>query len=111
MGLIITEPAARFLLARLTPAQLPLRLSKNVKGGCGDIAHRFEPGAKVQPDDTVVEAFGLTIVCDLFENSEFADALIDLHRSAGVGATEKVVVIPDGATLCGCGSSAAMPKG
>ena len=112
MSLIITEAAAKFLLARVTPEQLPLRLTKNKKGGCGDIAHKFDLGARKRPDDTLTEAFGLSVLCDFFENPEFEHASIELIRSGENALTpERVVVIPNGAHLCGCGQSATMPKG
>ncbi len=110
MSILITPAAAQFLLARVSKEQLPLRLMK-VEKGCGDVAHRFDYAAHQCRDDTLVEAHGLTLVCDLFENEEFENALIDLHRKGeGSLASERIVVIPDGATICGCGESARMPE-
>ncbi len=110
MSLVITAAAAKFLLARVKPEQLPLRLTK-VEKGCGDIAHKFDFKAFQRESDTLIEAHGIALLCDFDENPAFANALIDLYRKGeGSLANERIVVIPDGAILCGCGESAAMPK-
>jgi len=106
MSLKITAVAAHYILARVRKDQLPLRLSRKIMNCCGNISPRFERSARQLPGDTLVEAYGLALVCDLTLYPEFADVSVDLYLGKeGLFLSEKVVVIPDGAQLCGCGAS------
>ena len=111
--LIINQDAALFLLGQIAKnpdCKQPLRL-KEIQKGCGDIAHKFSHAPVVLPGDSVVEAFGLTIVCNFAHFPDFENAVVALVANAGSPlAPQKIVVIPEGAYLCGCGESAAMPK-
>lgn len=111
MSLTISKAAAEFLLARL-PAGVPsIRLTTQKKPGCGDVAHKFEQSPVRTADDTLVEERGLYLLCNFYEHPEYEDALIDLQRSApGATSLERIVVIPNGATLCGCGETARLPE-
>lgn len=116
MSLVISKEAAVYLSRQIAkdPALMPqpLRLSINKGLGCGDVGHTFSFGANFREGDVQVELEGLTVLCNINDCPEFENAAIVMVKSP-VGlhlATEKVVVIPDGAHLCGCGESATMPK-
>jgi Fe-S cluster assembly iron-binding protein IscA len=111
--LVINQDAAEFLLnqiAKNPECKQPLRLKQKQKG-CGDIAHEFTHAPVTLPGDTVVEEFGLTIICNFDHAPDFEHATIALvAHPNGTFAKQKIVVIPEGAHLCGCGESAALPK-
>ncbi len=111
MSLLITEDAARYILMRVPKDQMPLRLVKDMRAGCGDIASQFLPGGMQGPGDTLVEGFGMSLLCDFLLCPEFEHASVELiHSGGGAFASKKVIVVPNGAHLCGCGESAAIPK-
>ena len=111
--LVINQDAAEFLLkqiARNPEFKQPLRL-KQKSQGCGDIAHEFTHAPAVLPGDVVVEAFGLTVVCNFDSSPDFEHATISLvSNPMGTFAKQRILVIPDGAGVCGCGESATPPK-
>ncbi len=116
MGITITKEVAEFLLGQMravpTAGGQPLRLREVRASGCGDIGSRLERGGTVLAGDSVLHAYGLSIVYSPLECPSFANAAIVLTTN-GVGpfANRTVVVIPDGADVCGCGESARMsPK-
>lgn len=115
MSLVISPEAAAFLLRQIAkdPTRMlqPLRLSVNKGPGCGDVGHIFTFGAILREGDVTVVEGGLTILCNIDTSPEFENAAITIARN-GVGllASERVLVIPDGASVCGCGESATMPK-
>lgn len=110
---IINKDAAEFLLAQIAKnptCTQPLRL-KQVQKGCGDVGHKFETAHVVLPTDTMVEEHGLTIVCNFDEFSDFENATLSLvENPSGTFARQKIVVIPFGSTVCGCGESATKPQ-
>lgn len=115
MGITITKEAADFLLGQMravpTAGGQPLRLREIRSTGCGDIGSRIERDGTVLPGDTVVHAHGISIVYNTLECPSFVRATVTLVKNGtGSLANRTVVVIPDGAHVCGCGESAAMPK-
>ena len=114
MGLYISDEAAEFILRQIArePDKMkqPLRLKTNKGRGCGDVGHAFTYGTRVRDGDIQVELNGLTIVVNIDDCPEFEHAAITIGRNGtGVLASERVLVIPDGAKVCGCGQSATMP--
>lgn len=115
MSLTITNEAALFLLRQIAkdPARMcqPLRLSVNRSRSCGDVGHAFTFGAYLRDGDVGVLEEGLTILCNIDDNPEFENAAIVIVRNgSGLLTSEKVLVVPDGAHICGCGESVTMPK-
>ena len=111
MSLTITNEAAEFLLRRMSPGASTLRLTTQQKPGCGDIAHKFDHIARKTDNDTVTVMHGLTVLCNFREHPEYLGASIELARPLpGMLQFEKIVVIPAGATLCGCGETARLPE-
>ncbi len=115
MSLVLSPEAAAFLLRQIAkdPMKMlqPLRLSVNRSFGCGDVGHIFTFGAARREGDVLVESGGLTIICNIDDNEEFEYATITLKKTGtGSLASEKVLVIPSGAQICGCGESVTMPK-
>ncbi len=114
MGLSISDEAAAFLLRQIArePDKMkqPLRLSTSKGKRCGDVGHAFTFEARRKEGDIHVESGGLTILCNIDDCPEFEYAAISIARNGvGVFASERVIVIPDGAKVCGCGESATMP--
>ena len=111
MSLLISKDAADFFLARLPQGLVPIRLTTQKKPGCGDVSHKFDIGARKGADDTEVVAHGITILCNLYGHPEYENGSIELRRSPQGGIPfETIVVIPQGATLCGCGETARLPE-
>jgi Fe-S cluster assembly iron-binding protein IscA len=94
MSLHITKEAAAYLLVHVTAAQMPIRLSVNRSPGRAGASHKFECGARQRSDDTVIDSFGVSILCDFFENPEFEHASVEIRHTPGVTPNEYIVVVP-----------------
>ena len=102
---VLSEAAARrvaALIARQGNPNLKLRLSVE-GGGCSGFQYKFGLDETVQPDDTVVERDGVTMLVDAVSLPLLDGAEVDYVETLGSAAFQ--VKNPNARSSCGCGTS------
>ena len=112
----ISVAAAKHILAFLENAKAnnekkeqPVRLTVEDLRGCGDLAPRFTPNARIDPDeDTVVTVAGLTLICDLHKlPPPLSSVTVDVRE----GSLGKILVLKSpNLQSCGCGNASTLVK-
>ncbi|HEX8534352.1 MAG TPA: iron-sulfur cluster insertion protein ErpA [Allosphingosinicella sp.] len=72
-------------------------------GGCAGFQYRFGLADQVEPDDTVAERDGVTLVVDEMSLDLVRGCAVDFVESLGGAAFQ--VTNPNAASGCGCGTS------
>ena len=72
-------------------------------GGCAGFQYRFGLADQVEPDDTVAEQDGVTLVVDEISLDLVRGCAVDFVESLGGAAFQ--VTNPNAASGCGCGTS------
>ena len=72
-------------------------------GGCAGFQYRFGLADQVEPDDTVAEQDGVTLVVDEMSLDLVRGCAVDFVESLGGAAFQ--VTNPNAASGCGCGTS------
>lgn len=72
-------------------------------GGCAGFQYRFGLADQVEPDDTVAEQDGVTLVVDEMSLDLVRGSAVDFVESLGGAAFQ--VTNPNAASGCGCGTS------
>ena len=112
----ISIAAAKHILAFLENAKAknekkeqPVRLTVEVSRGCADLAPRFTPNARIDPDeDTVVYVAGLTLICDL---NKLPPPLSSVTVDVRVGSLGMILVLKSSnLQSCGCGQASTLVK-
>jgi iron-sulfur cluster assembly accessory protein len=102
---IILTPAAAKRVAWIAERQRKapiLRLAVD-GGGCAGFQYRFGLADAVEPDDTVAEQDGVTLVVDEVSLDLVRGSAVDFIESLGGAAFQ--VTNPNAASGCGCGTS------
>ena len=102
-ALTLTPSAAKrvALIAARQDKPAILRLAVD-GGGCAGFSYRFALG-EAEPDDTVAQTDGVTLVVDPVSIDLIDGSAVDYVEDLG-GAAFKVIN-PNAASGCGCGSS------
>lgn len=112
----ISVQAARHILAFLENAKAhnerkeqPVRLTVERSRGCADLAPRFTPNARIDPDDdTVVSVAGLTLICDL---NKLPPPLTSVSVDVREGSLGMILVLTSPSLqACGCGQASTLVK-
>lgn len=101
----LSEAAAKrvaTLIERQGNPRLKLRLSVD-GGGCSGFQYKFGFDETVQPDDTVVERDGVTMVVDSVSLPLLEGAEVDFVETLGAASFQ--VKNPNAQSSCGCGTS------
>lgn len=112
----ISIAAAKHILAFLENAKAnnekkeqPVRLTVETSRGCGDLAPRFTPNARIDADeDTVVNVAGLTLICDLHKLPPPLSSVVVDVREGSLGMI--LVLTSPNLQACGCGQASTLLK-
>ena len=96
--------AARRVAAIAARQGKPALLRLSVEGGgCSGFQYKFDLAEAAEPDDTVAEADGASLLVDPVSLDLVAGCTVDFVESLGGSAFQ--VQNPNAASGCGCGSS------
>lgn len=101
----LSEAAAKrvaALIERQGNPRLKLRLSVE-GGGCSGFQYKFGFDETAQPDDTVVERDGVTMLVDAVSLPLLEGAEVDYVETLGAASFQ--VKNPNAQSSCGCGTS------
>ena len=100
----LSERAAR-RIAEIVAGEADARLLRVavIGGGCSGFQYTFDLDREVNPDDTVIEKAGATVVIDEVSMGFLGGAEIDFVDDL-IGASFKITN-PNATAACGCGTS------
>ena len=102
--IILTPAAAKRVAAIAAKQQKPAILRLAVEGGgCSGFQYRFGLADAPEPDDTVTQTDGVSLVVDDISLDLVRGSAVDFVESLGGSAFQ--VTNPNAASGCGCGSS------